>query len=424
MGQYPDGLRGPFIVHDPNDPYTHEVDEDIVLTMSDWYHSQSIPLVQAMLQPSNTLDIPPIPNSLIINEGGSNLIPFQAGKTYRIRMINFSALAAVMVTFGSHPMKIIMQDASYITPASASLVRISPAQRYDILITASGSQRTNDPFLLAMDANSDYTQPNSATQPVSWNSNITGYLVADSRQPETGTVTVDVFNPVDDSKFKALTTDNSCNTVTQTIQLDFDFCTNNYSIPQACFNGQPYVDQLVPTLYSAVSTGQANTNPLIYGGVNPFVVPENNVVELVVNNLDSSIHPFHLHGHQFQVLSRPPTGAGKYTPGSSTASFPTDPASRDTVSIFGNSYAVLRFKADNPGVWLFHCHIEWHVEMGLTATIVEAPEQLRGRAVPQAQLDVCRVQGVPTAGNAAGHTGGDVLDTKGMLFVNPPTYTG
>lgn len=36
MGQYPDGLRGPLIVNDPNDPYKGQVDEEIVLTVSDW----------------------------------------------------------------------------------------------------------------------------------------------------------------------------------------------------------------------------------------------------------------------------------------------------------------------------------------------------------------------------------------------------
>lgn len=36
MGQYPDGLRGPLIVHDPNDPYAGKYDEEVILTVSDW----------------------------------------------------------------------------------------------------------------------------------------------------------------------------------------------------------------------------------------------------------------------------------------------------------------------------------------------------------------------------------------------------
>lgn len=35
--QYPDGFRGPLIVHDPSDPYKGKYDEEIILTVSDWY---------------------------------------------------------------------------------------------------------------------------------------------------------------------------------------------------------------------------------------------------------------------------------------------------------------------------------------------------------------------------------------------------
>lgn len=40
-------------------------------------------------------------------------------------------------------------------------------------------------------------------------------------------------------------------------------------------------------------------------------------------------------------------------------------ALRDTVQIPSRGYAVLRFRADNPGVWLFHCHILWHLATGM-----------------------------------------------------------
>lgn len=38
---------------------------------------------------------------------------------------------------------------------------------------------------------------------------------------------------------------------------------------------------------------------------------------------------------------------------------------RDTVQIPSRGYAVLRFRADNPGVWLFHCHVSWHLSGGM-----------------------------------------------------------
>jgi iron transport multicopper oxidase len=41
MGQYPDGLRGPLIVHEPQgqDPFKGQYDEEVILTVSDWYAS-------------------------------------------------------------------------------------------------------------------------------------------------------------------------------------------------------------------------------------------------------------------------------------------------------------------------------------------------------------------------------------------------
>lgn len=66
------------------------------------------------------------------------------------------------------------------------------------------------------------------------------------------------------------------------------------------------------------------------------------------------------------------------------------------------------------GVWLFHCHLEWHVTSGLVATFVEAPLELQQTLeIPDDHLDACKVAGVPTAGNAAGNDE-DFLDLSGQ----------
>ena len=88
---------------------------------------------------------------------------------------------------------------------------------------------------------------------------------------------------------------------------------------------------------------------------------------------------------------------------------------RDTVLVRPNGNLVLRFRADNPGVWLFHCHIEWHVASGLVATLIEDPlglqKQLNGH-IPTDHLANCAAGKVPTAGNAAGNTQ-NLLDLSG-----------
>ena len=65
------------------------------------------------------------------------------------------------------------------------------------------------------------------------------------------------------------------------------------------------------------------------------------------------------------------------------------------------------------GVWLFHCHIEWHVVSGLMATFVEAPLELQKTlSIPQEHFDTCAVDNIPFKGNAAGNVL-DLFDLDG-----------
>lgn len=52
-GQYPDGLRGPLIVHDPKNPYADQFDEELVLTLSDWYHDEQPELIAKFMSVTN-----------------------------------------------------------------------------------------------------------------------------------------------------------------------------------------------------------------------------------------------------------------------------------------------------------------------------------------------------------------------------------
>ncbi|CAG8857519.1 42863_t:CDS:2, partial [Gigaspora margarita] len=38
LAQYVDGIRGPLIINDPDDPYLGQYDYEYVLTLEDWYH--------------------------------------------------------------------------------------------------------------------------------------------------------------------------------------------------------------------------------------------------------------------------------------------------------------------------------------------------------------------------------------------------
>jgi len=170
-------------------------------------------------------------------------------------------------------------------------------------------------------------------------------------------------------------------------------------------NNVTYIGNSVPSTYTALSVGSNySSDPTVYGNVDPFVFKHNEIIEIVINNLHTNLHPFHLHGHKFQVLQRtfPQTGTWPgYTNHSQT------PVRRDTVMLENQAFAVIRFKADNPGVWAFHCHVEFHVSSGFSATFIEAPEVFTQKGylnVPQGHIDVCKAYPQKYEGNAAGNT--------------------
>ena len=60
-------------------------------------------------------------------------------------------------------------------------------------------------------------------------------------------------------------------------------------------NDVTYVEPKVPTLFTVLDAGNQATNPVIYGEyANPYIVSQNDVVEIVVNNGDSGGHPIHM----------------------------------------------------------------------------------------------------------------------------------
>lgn len=98
-GQMSDGLRGPLIVHDPNDPYAGQYDEELVLTFSDWYHEQMPDLISYYLSPEqNPSGAEPEPHSAVFNDIQDASLKVEAGKTYLVRIISMAAFAQVRST--------------------------------------------------------------------------------------------------------------------------------------------------------------------------------------------------------------------------------------------------------------------------------------------------------------------------------------
>ncbi len=91
-----------------------------------------------------------------------------------------------------------------------------------------------------------------------------------------------------------------------------------------------------------------------------FVVEKGDLVQIRIENDTDSVHPMHLHGHHVLVLSRdgvPATGSPWWS---------------DTLNVLPGESYVVAFRADNPGIWMDHCHNLPHAAEGLTMHVAYA----------------------------------------------------
>ena len=89
-------------------------------------------------------------------------------------------------------------------------------------------------------------------------------------------------------------------------------------------------------------------------------------------------HPIHLHGHDFAILAQcvPDDDHDCSDVANATLNL-ANPPRRDVAFLPNGGYLVMGFKADNPGVWIMHCHIAFHASSGLALQIVENWQQTK-----------------------------------------------
>jgi multicopper oxidase len=100
--------------------------------------------------------------------------------------------------------------------------------------------------------------------------------------------------------------------------------------------------------------------------VTQIAVKQGQNVRLILNNPTGMTHPFHIHGRHFQLLYQSPVNAGNYNDGPLNLNAPCE---KDTISVHAGGHAVIQWKESNPGFWFFHCHIEWHLAVGMAVVI-------------------------------------------------------
>ena len=109
-----------------------------------------------------------------------------------------------------------------------------------------------------------------------------------------------------------------------------------------------------PGFYDGLFNGLWTINGEVFPDTPMQMVREGDLVKMTFVNRSFMDHPMHLHGHHVLVLSR----NGEPVNGS--------PWWADTLNVApGESYEVA-FRADNPGIWMDHCHNLDHAAQGMT----------------------------------------------------------
>jgi laccase len=122
-------------------------------------------------------------------------------------------------------------------------------------------------------------------------------------------------------------------------------------------------------------------------GTKLIVVPYGTNLEIVLQDtsfLNLENHPIHVHGHNFFIVG---SGFGNFNKAKDPKRYNlVDPPERNTVAVPSGGWAAIRIKADNPGVWFIHCHLEQHTSWGLAAGfIVQNGQEPSQRLLPPPQ---------------------------------------
>ncbi|KAK7045822.1 laccase, multicopper oxidase, benzenediol:oxygen oxidorectuctase [Paramarasmius palmivorus] len=359
--QYCDGLRGAIVIYDPNDPHAslYDVDdESTVITLADWYHAKAKTIVFGT------------PDSTLINGLGRwsqgddtdlSVITVTPGRRYRMRLVNTACDAAYTFSIDNHTMTVIETDAVNNEPLEVDSLMIYAGQRYSFVLNA--NQAAGNYWIRA--------NPNIGTMGFAngINSAILRYEGAEVAEPPT--VDITSTNALSESNLVPLENpgvpgDPTVGGVDVAMHLNFAFT----SAAKFTVNGAEFVSPNVPVLLQILSGAQNPDSLLPSGSI--ISLPSNATVELSMTGGLLGLE------HTFDVVR---------SAGSSDYNF-VNPIRRDVVNAGSTSDNVtIRFRTDNPGPWIMHCHIDWHLENGFAVVFAERTSEWSSNIDPTDQWD-------------------------------------
>ncbi|XP_047938395.1 L-ascorbate oxidase-like [Salvia hispanica] len=326
------------------------------------------------------------------------ILKVHPNKTYRLRIASSTALAALNLAIGNHKMKVVEADGNYVKPFTVNNIDVYSGDSYSVLFRTDQSPTHNYWLSATVRGREPHTPPALA---------ILNYLPTSPSHPPTSPPPPSP--PWDDypsskafshkilslpgspqppktphRRIILLNTQNyingytkwSINNISLTLPTTPYLGSIKYNITNA-FDAKSPPDRAPP----GYNVMRPPPNPNSTYGSGVYVLELNSTVDVVLQNANalkdnvSEIHPWHLHGHDFWVVGY---GEGEFKEGDEAGFNLRDPPYRNTAVIFPYGWTALRFVADNPGVWAFHCHIEPHLHLGMGVVFAEGVERVRG----------------------------------------------
>ncbi|KAK3324236.1 Cupredoxin [Cercophora scortea] len=408
--QYADGVHGPIVIHGPN---TANWDIDLgPLVITDYYHQSAYALASSAT--TQTLGIPPVAVSGLINGKNTNLntnlttvgshyqMTFTKGKKHLIRLINTGSEVIFRFAIDNHKLTVVSVDLVPITPYATDTILIAVGQRYDVIVEA--DQAVGDYWARAIPMMSCFAvnlQAFDIRAIVRYDATSTADPTVNQSIPH---VMLDVCQ---DESLSNLVPYISHSVGPSAVSKDFNAVllpssNDGYALRWQVGSSQPYRPlKSNPVIKQIFANSTANiTADLV--PIDLTSLQGTNWVYIVVESLLPLPHPLHYHGHDNYILAR---GAGPFLSNVTTLQL-ANPPRRDTVNLPQTGFIVLGFKTDNPGSWLLHCHIQWHLHDGFGMSIVERPKSEIKAAYTNAGQDT-EMQRVCTNWVASG------LDSRG-----------
>ncbi|XP_059173405.1 uncharacterized protein LOC131953968 isoform X2 [Physella acuta] len=429
--QRSEGLFGGLVIREPKvlDLQGHLFDHDLpehYILLSDWTEKMSGEAYAQDFHSGQTTDV----NSILVNgmgkaKGQTNM-PFpvfsvRAGEKYRFRIAYNGILnCPIYVKVDDHPMLMISTDGEDFEPLEVDAFMIFSGERYDFVLQAKAdikqtfwirfkghgrclATRAFQAAILKYEGTEEVQPPEEATFNNTVESETERILNGRKGSTNTSYQIVDL-NALpennEDHLFQTLPDKQFFISIGASEILDERFLPPPQPVlstvtppPVRPFNHQMnYISFRLPpspplSQFDEIPKGLLCNNDTVKYEcskelcicVHMLKYDIGDMVELVlVSYKNTLIHPMHMHGHSYKVITMHRFGRdvtmNEVKALNEKGEIPrkTSRAPRkDTLAVPEQAVTIIRFRADNPGFWFFHCHIEFHAELGMALILQE-----------------------------------------------------